>query len=222
MKKFSLSDGAALVVWLLPAIYLFFVYSMLPQAIPVHYDINGAVNGYASKSGFLVLQLIMLGTSAFVYLLLKFLPVIDPKKQVKFGEATFRKLAFGVVIFISALNIVITFAAVHHGFQINKLVFPLIGLLFAFLGNMMNSIKPNYFIGFRTPWALENEDNWRATNRLASKIWFAGGIIVTIAMLFLSPQAGAIVFTGCILIMVFVPLIYSYLYFRKNHFNQNS
>ena len=30
----------------------------------------------------------------------------------------------------------------------------------------------------RTPWTLEDEDNWRKTHHLASKIWFIGGLIM--------------------------------------------
>jgi len=221
MKKFTLLDGAALVVWLLPAVYLFFIYSSLPQTVPMHYGLNGKVNMYGDKSELLTLQWIMLGVPVLVYLLLKFLPVIDPKKQIKYGESTFQKLAFGLVVFLTALNIVILFSTAHNGFKIDKLIFPLIGLMFVFLGNIMNSIKPNYFAGIRTPWTLENEDNWRATHRLASRIWFTGGIILTILMLFLPPEAGTIVFTTCVLIMAFVPIVYSYVYFIKHQFKQN-
>jgi uncharacterized membrane protein len=219
MKKFTLLDGAALVVWLLPAVYLLFVYSSLPQIVPMHYDINGNVNAYGSKGKFLAFQSVMLGVPALVYLLLKFLPAIDPKKQVKYGESTFQKLAFGIVIFLSALNIAIIFSTIHHEFKINKLIFPLIGLLFAFIGNIMNSIKPNYFAGFRTPWALENEDNWRATHRLASKMWFFGGIILTITTLLLPSETGEIVFPCILSIMVLIPFIFSYMYFKKHQLN---
>jgi len=222
MKKFNLLDGVAAIVWLLPAVYLYFIYPALPQTVPVHYGINGTVDRYGTKSEFLAGPLILMGVSVLVYLLLRFLSAIDPKKQIKYGQETFRKLALGVVIFLAALNITIIFATVHHGFQLHKLMFPVIGLLFVFLGNVMNSIKPNYFAGIRTPWTLENEDNWRATHRLASKIWFAGGIVLTIAMLFLPPQAGTVVLLCCVAIMVLVPVTYSFVYFKKHQLNQNS
>lgn len=222
MKKFTLLDGAALVVWLLPAVYLLFIYDALPQTVPIHYGLNGTVDRYGNKNEFLTFQLIMLGVPVLVYLLLKFLPVIDPKKQVKYGEDTFNKLAFGLVIFLSALNIAIIFSTVNHGFKIDKLIFPLVGLLFVFIGNIMNSIKPNYFAGIRTPWTLENEDNWRATHRLASKIWFTGGIVLTILMLFLSSETGEIVFMCILAVMVLIPVIYSYIYFKNHQLNQNS
>jgi uncharacterized membrane protein len=222
MKKFTLIDGVALVVWLLPAVYLFYIYSSLPQSVPLHYNLKGDVDRYGSKTEFLMFQLILLGIPALIYLLLKYLPLIDPKKQVKFGEGTFQKLALGIVIFVTALNIVILFSTVNHGFKIGKLLFPLIGLLFVFIGNLMNSVKPNYFVGFKTPWALENEDNWRATHRVASKVWFFGGIAITIATLWLPVETGGIVFLCIVVVLTLVPFIFSYNYFKKNQFNQNS
>jgi uncharacterized membrane protein len=216
MKKFTSMDGAAMVVWLLPAVYLYYVYPTLPQTVPVHYGLNGTVDRYGSKAEFLIGPFVLIGVSLLVYLLLKFLPAIDPKKKIRYGEATFQKLALGLVIFLAALDLGIVYSTVHKGFQMDKVIFPLIGLMFAFLGNLMNSIKPNYFAGIRTPWTLESEDNWRATHRLAGRIWVIGGIALTVLMLFLPPVAGTIFFTSCVLVMAFIPIIYSFIYF-KNH-----
>jgi uncharacterized membrane protein len=174
MKKFSWFDFAALVIFLLPVVYLLTVYSGLPVRVPMHYDINGKVNRYGSKSEFLMVQAIMLFAALMVYLLLRFISSIDPKKKVKYSEETFQKIALGIVIFISALNIVIIFSTVNQGVRVDKLIFPLIGLLFVFLGNVMNNIKPNYFVGIRTPWTLESEDTWRATHRLHRILPVAG------------------------------------------------
>jgi uncharacterized membrane protein len=222
MKKFTWLDAAALVVWLLPAAYLLSVYSTLPSTVPVHYDLNGKVDRFGNRSEFMTFEWVMLGAPFLVYFLLKFLPAIDPKRQVKYGEGTFQKLAFGLVIFFSALNIAIIFSTIHQGVKIEKLIFPLIGLLFVFIGNVMNSIKPNYFAGIRTPWTLENEDNWRATHRLGSKIWFAGGIILTVLTLFFSSETGNVIFMCLLGVMVLIPVIYSYIYFKNHQLNHNS
>lgn len=216
MKKFSYMDLGALLIWLLPVIYLVYVYPSLPASVPMHYGINGQVDRYGDKTEFLTFQSVMLVVGLFVYLLLKFLPLIDPKKQVKYGEGTFQKIALGIIIFFSALNIVIIYSTVNHGFKIDNLILPLVGLFFAFMGNMMHSIKPNYFAGVRTPWTLESEDNWRATHRIAGKLWFIGGIALTVLVLLLPEAAGTIVFMCGIAILAFVPIIYSYLYFKKH------
>jgi uncharacterized membrane protein len=222
MKKFTITDGAALVIWLLPAAYLLFIYSSLPQIVPLHYGLSGNVDRYGNKSEFLIGPFILMGASALVYLLLKFLPSIDPKKQVKYGQATFQKIALGMVVFLAALDIVIIFATAHHGFQIDKLMLPVIGLMFAFLGNVFNNIKPNYFAGFRTPWALENEDNWRATHRVAGRLWFVGGILIVIITLFCPPAPATIAMLCIVGVMVIFPYAYSYIYFKNHHLNQNS
>jgi uncharacterized membrane protein len=219
MKKITYMDIAALVIWLIPIVYLIYIYPTLPASVPMHYGINGKVDRYGSKTEFLIFQAIMLIVGLLVYLLLKFLPLIDPKKQVKFGEETFQKIAMGLITFFSALNIIIIYSTVNQGMKIDKLILPAVGLFFAFMGNMMNSIKPNYFAGIRTPWTLESEDTWRATHRLASKIWFFGGLALTIATLLLPATAATITFMCGIAVLAFVPIVYSYTYFKSHQAN---
>ena len=221
MKKFSIIDLGALVIWILPAAYLFFTYALLPAAVPIHYDLHGKVNGYCTKPEFVLFVGFMMLVSAIVYPLLKFLPLIDPKKQVKFGLATFQKLALGLVIFLTTISLIIIFAAIHEGFAISKILLPAISLLLAFIGNLMNSIKPNYFAGIRTPWTLESDENWRVTHRLASKIWFAGGIILTVLTIILPQEIASVVFLVAVLAMALIPVVYSYVYFKLHSSNQN-
>ena len=216
MKKFSLQDVAALVIGVLPLGSLLWVYNSLPAIVPLHYGADGKPNGFGPKTELFLLQALLIGVSFLIYLLLKFLPSIDPKKQVKYGEKTFNKLGMGLVIFLAALNICVTFSTVNRSFNAGRLLLPMISLLFVFLGNMMNTIKPNYFAGVRTPWTLEDEGNWRATHRLAGKLWFIGGILLAIATLVLPLQTGTYIFIPCIVLMAFIPMIYSYIYFKKH------
>ena len=216
MKKFSLVNLAVLVVWVLPMAYVLWVYPSLPASVPLHYGFDGKPNGFGTRSEFLLVQLFISVIAGGVYLLIKYLPLIDPKKQVKYGEANFQKLAFGLVFFLSAINIGITYGTVNSSFKIDKIILPIVGLLFAFLGNIMNSIKPNYFAGVRTPWTLEDEGNWRATHRLAGKIWFVGGILLTILVLVLPTEAAFAVFIPFIIVMALIPVVYSYVYFKKH------
>ncbi|WP_428328956.1 SdpI family protein [Mucilaginibacter sp.] len=216
MKKFTLVDLLALLIGLIPIGYLLYVYASLPAIVPMHYGADGTPNAFGPKSELFIVQSILTGTSFLLYLLMKFLPSIDPKKQVKNGEKTFQKLGLGLIIFLAALSICITFATINKSFKIDKLILPLIGFLFVFLGNLMYNIKPNYFAGVRTPWTLEDEGNWRATHRLAGKVWVTGGIIITVAMLLLPSPAATFVFLPCILVMSFIPIVYSYIYFKKH------
>jgi uncharacterized membrane protein len=222
MKKFNTLDAAAIVIWLLPVAYLLYIFPTMPATVPVHFGINGTPDRYGSKSEFLIGPFVLMGMSFLVYLLLKFLPAIDPKKFVKYGEPTFNKMALGIVVLMAIISIDIMISATNKSFKIDKLFLPVIGLFFAFMGNLMHSIKPNYFAGLRTPWTLEDDDTWRATHRLAGKIWFAGGIILTIIVLVLPAKAGLITFMSLLFVMIMIPVIYSYIYFKKHHPNKAS
>ena len=94
-------------------------------------------------------------------------------------------------------------------------VLVVVGLLVAVLGNYMKTVKPNYFIGIRTPWTLENAEIWNKTHRLGGILWFAGGLLIAVAALLLDVTALLPAFFTAIGIMVGVPLVYSYVLFRK-------
>jgi uncharacterized membrane protein len=85
----------------------------------------------------------------------------------------------------------------------------------------MHSIKPNYFIGFRIPWTLENEENWRKTHYLVSKVWVAGGILMAVCSLLASPIMGIIAFGIILLAMIVVPIVYSYQLYKNQQADKN-
>jgi uncharacterized membrane protein len=92
---------------------------------------------------------------------------------------------------------------------------PFLGLLFAFLGNIFYSLKPNYFIGIRTPWSLEDEQNWRRTHQLAGKVWFAGGLLIILLSMLLPLQAAIIAFISITLIISIIPIVYSFQIYQR-------
>jgi len=95
----------------------------------------------------------------------------------------------------------------------------LIGLLFTIIGNYMPSIKPNYFIGIRTPWTLENEMVWTKTHQLAGKLWFPAGLIVILLSLTIRDhQLMHVIFLSITAIIALVPIVYSYIIFKKSQF----
>jgi len=54
-----------------------------------------------------------------------------------------------------------------------------------------------------------------------SKMWFTGGILVTIFALTLPSAPATIVMLSLVAVMTIVPYIYSYVYFKKHSLNQN-
>jgi uncharacterized membrane protein len=149
-----------------------------------------------------------------MYLLLTNINRFDPKRKGSRPSQTFNKLAFGLVVFMAVLNCIIIVSAKGE-IDVQRVLFPLMGLMFAFIGNYMNHIKPNYFAGLRLPWTLSSDENWRRTHQLAGKLWFAGGVLIAIAGLVLPSAAAFPVFIGMLVVMVLIPAIYSYRLFRQ-------
>ena len=216
MKKNYLLNSAASIICLVPVIYLIMVYPSLPLTVAVHFNLEGNPNRYGNKSELLTTICLLSGVSIAIFFLFKYLPKIDPKKTAQYSQQTFKKIGMGLIILFAMVNLSIIYSAVTGALRFTKLYLPFISLFFAFIGNMMNSIKPNYFAGIRTPWALENEDNWRETHRLASKLFFGGGIVMAIVTFLLPFKIGFIVFIACTIIITVIPFVYSYQYF-KNH-----
>lgn len=216
MKKSSpIGILIILLIISIPLIYTASIYSSLPETIPVHFDIDGKPNGYGNKNTLWFITLLLAAVSAGVYLLIKNLPKIDPKKTAGQTPELYHKIAVILVIFLCAINIIVVYASVNGSININNLLLPLLGLMFLVLGNYMHSIKPNYFVGFRLPWTLENEDNWRKTHQLVGKLWVPGGLVITISTLLLPARIGFIIFLGITMMITIIPAVFSYRYFKK-------
>lgn len=88
------------------------------------------------------------------------------------------------------------------------------GLMFIAIGNYLPKCKPNSTVGIKVKWALANEKNWNFTHRFSGKLWFIGGLLILLSVLL--PQAAAInVMLVLILLITFIPMGYSYVYYRK-------
>ena len=97
---------------------------------------------------------------------------------------------------------------------IDKLLLPLVGLLFAVMGWFFPKLSQNYYAGFKLPWTLANEENWKATHNYAGKFWLYGGILQMI-LGFLLPGIWSFVSFFVIMIpMVLAPIVFSYRFFK--------
>ena len=215
MKKSPLITWIVILVALLPAAYLGIVGNELPKNVPVHFGADMKPDRIGDKDELWLVTGILAIVSIGVYFLLNNLYRIDPKQKGKPRLSIFNKLAAGIVVFISALNFIIILSA-KGTMAMQNLLFPLLGLLFAFIGNYMHTIRPNYFAGLRLPWTLSSDDNWRKTHQLAGKLWFAGGMLIAVVSLFLSPTAMLPLFIVLIVVMTIIPTIYSYRLFKQH------
>lgn len=195
---------------LIPFIYLAYIWNSLPEKVPIHWNGSGEIDRYGDRKELVFALLLLVGLTYFIFLVI---PYIDPKQKLQNMGNKLNSLRMVLTIFMSVLGIFILFSTQQKNSD-PGFIFAIIGLLFAFLGNYFKTIKPNYFIGIRTPWTLENEEVWKKTHLIGGKIWFVGGLLM--AMTFLIPNNfREYTFFGITAVIIIIPILYSYLEFKK-------
>lgn len=205
--------------WLAPAvtaamwIFALAVYARLPQRVPSHWNLQGEVDGWLDKPwGPFVQPLVATGMLALLWLL----PRIDPRRANVERFAEDRRLLVNLMILFFAVVQAATFAhALGWPVQVERVVMASIGLLLVGLGNYLPRIRSNWFMGIRTPWTMDNERVWRATHRIGGRTFVAAGLVMALAALLPEPvrawAAGA-----ALAVAVVVPLVYSYVAYRRD------
>lgn len=212
-KQFIIAIGLVLI----PFAYAIYLYPTLPYKIPMHFNLNGEVDGWGSKESIYLLPAIMGLTSIFVFLMLANIKKIDPKRYASADDKVYAQFGLFTVGFLFCLSMVILYGTAHVGIEINKLIFPLLGFAFTGMGIYMPKLKQNYIAGFKLPWTLENEANWNATHALAGKVWMVGGTLQMATALLLDGAAIFIVFMSITAVMVIIPSAFSYRMFKRGN-----
>jgi uncharacterized membrane protein len=150
------------------------LWSGAPDRIPVHWNLSGDVDGYGGKfAGLLLLPLVALGVYAFLLVL----PRFDPGKANYPGFAgaytAIRISLLGLFVFVDAMTIG---AMKNWPMDVARLAPIALGVLTIVLGAVMGKIRPNWFVGVRTPWTLSSKVAWVRTHRAAGWIFMLTGI----------------------------------------------
>jgi len=200
------------------AMYLigFILLNDLPAQMPMHWNIAGEVDNYIDKN---LAIIIFPSITLAITLMFPLLSRIDPRRE---NYALFKKswiiLQSVIVLFMAYMYFVTLYLTFNPDLSIIPFIFTGIGILFMVIGNYLSKIRQNYFVGIKTPWTLDNEEVWNRTHRLGAWLFFIAGFVTVIEGIvqwYVFP-----VFITCILIASLVPIIYSYIIFKK--FEKNS
>ncbi len=218
MEKFNIKKEA--VLWLLclvPVIYLLLNWANAPEVVPTHFNIKGEVDNTGSKWNLLLTPV----ANLVVYLVLWGMPYLNPKRMATMGS-NFYKLRLAVTALLCAISLLVLNATLTgHLAGDGKWLSVILFLFFAVLGNFLISVKPNWFLGIRTPWTLSNDNVWKRTHLIGGRIWFFGGLAGFLLSLFLNPQASVILLLVFTLGSSVCMIIYSFLLYKQetNHDN---
>jgi len=88
------------------------------------------------------------------------------------------------------------------------------GVIFLIVGNYLPKCKRNRTIGVKIKWTLESDANWNATHRFAGKVWVIGGLLFIVCA-FLPETVFIPLLIVSVLVLAFVPMAYSYLFYKR-------
>ncbi|AVO03408.1 hypothetical protein A9958_13310 (plasmid) [Staphylococcus simulans] len=201
-----------LVIWSISLITWLISLTFLPNNIAMQYHEDGSISWSINKYlGALIFMVII----SFVYAYYMILPVIDPKKvNYKKFSNTYSLIVSTILIIIYFAEILIILSNVGVNFNVSLVTSLVLALLFLIVGNYFQKIRTNWFIGFRTPWTLTSEKNWKKTHRLVGRIYILLGILCLI-MAFVNLSINWIILMVMVILAVILPFIYSYVLYKR-------
>jgi len=212
MKPTLKTELPLIAIVALPFIYLAYVWNQLPEKVPMHWNIKGEIDRFGDKTELILIPILL---PLLIYIILLVIPKIDPKNKLNKMGNKLQNIKVLLTIFMSVLALFIIYSAKNQSLTNPNYIILGIGVLFIILGNYFKTIKPNYFLGIRTPWTLESENVWKSTHKLAGKLWFLGGIAIVFASMILNPQMNFTVFLSITAIITVIPLVHSYMLYKK-------
>lgn len=209
MKK-VVKETVLLAIVLIPLLLIVFLWSQIPETIPLHYGINGEADRFGSKQ---VLRWFVPSVLVLTYGILLAVPYIDPKKRITFDHTGFYSIRIITLLLISIVLSSYLFALAGSWDFMSSLPLLLMAFVIAF-GNYMPTLKPNYFLGIRTPWTLENSEVWTRTHRFSGRLWMAGGV-VGFLLIILWPSSVNSIGLVVILLLALTSIVYSYIQYKR-------
>jgi len=184
-----------------------------PDRMPVHWNLAGEIDGYGGKFiGLLLLPLTSLG----IYFLMLFVPLVDPGRRNYQNFATaFNAIRLTITVVFAALYVVFVVAGLGGKVNVTAIISLVIAAMFLVIGNFMGKIRPNWFVGVRTPWTLSSKLSWNKTHRLAGWLFLVMGLLIAVAGILQTTWIFILMVAANAVCLVWM-IVYSYLIYRQD------
>lgn len=183
------------------------LFSRLPARLPVHWNLAGEPDRWVPKApGAFLPALTVLG----LWLLALVLPRLDPKRAnyPRFRD-TYWRLFNLVLLLVAVVNVASQGAEAGWPIDGGRVVLLAIGVFLVGIGNSLPRVRPNWWLGVRTPWTLSSDRIWQQTHRVAGWSTVLAGLAVLLAAL--APARLRVwALAAATLGMVVVPVVYSF------------
>lgn len=184
-----------------------------PDTLPVHFDLSGNVDRMGGKlEGLFALPTVALG----VYLLMRFLPRLDPARaNYPSFSGTYATIRFTVLIMLAVVDLAVLLPLAGVEVDRAAAIRLIFGGFFMALGAFMGKIRPNWVVGIRTPWTLASKESWVKTHRMGGWMFILTGLAL-IGSLALPATPALVMSFGAFALGLAWIVIYSYIVWRKD------
>ncbi len=199
----------------LPLISALFALQLLPEQIPAHYGLNNQVTRWGSKYEALIVPIV---TAILGYFFLGI-----AKTAAKHEENGNNNENVCIVAGIATLIIfnVMTGYTLYTGFNkvenlsfnkfdINQLLFGILGIAMIIIGNIMQKLRMNAAAGLKTKWSMKNETTWKKSQRFGGISYIIGGVVIVVICFFVQGIYCFLSTLGVIAILLVIDVFYTY------------
>ena len=214
------------VITVLSTIIMLFI---LPDTVPLHYDISGAADRWGSKIELLLMPAVLIACAfsvdPFTKMYQKKAEEANDEKQkaehlsnVKVFRVTSVFIMF-LFFFMNSITLYTTYTYVNPGSALPEIdmiraVGFFMGIMIALLGNYMPKTRNNRNIGFRLPWTMYNDVTWKKSNRFSGYVFMVAGTISALCALLVKGELSSILTVGVILVALVVIMVFAYIVYR--------
>ncbi len=189
-----------ILIAIIPIIGYFIIFNQVTEPVAIHFNLNGEADQYGSKYWYLALSALPLIVASIKLVFGRYLINEENKKYVN-------SIIIMIVLSLSLIMMLVMISARNSLFTLGSILIVIIGGLLIYLGNIMNKLEPNKWVGIRMKATLNSKQVWYYTHRRGGWLLTLHGLMcVIIGLIFIEhPEYAFIYFIlGLILIMIHI------------------
>ena len=207
MNKKNLILSSLLILLPIPVGLL--LWKQLPENMVIHWGLDGQPDGLGSIAFAVFFAPLIMLAAQWVCI---FFTAKDPGNKGRNQKPL--NLVLWIIPLVSNLCSGMMYAlSLGLDISVSNIMTAAMGLMFAVIGNYLPKCRMNSTMGIKVPWAYTSEENWNATHRFGGRVWVIGGLTITLCALLPGYLSFIVMFVG-IFVLVFLPIIYSYRFYR--------
>ena len=206
----------------LPLVITLIALAILPDKVPMHYNLRNEIDRWGSKYESLILPVLIIGMGLF----LKSMSKLASKKGNQNGNSNEKAtilVGIATLMLFNGMTYIFLYtgyvrakADIAHIVDFYKIIFILMGVMLIMIGSIMPRFKINSIIGLRTTWSMKNEKAWSLSQRFGGISLMITGLPVIIGCTFVFEEIGCLLFSmGLLVLDSIVSIIYSYFACKK-------